>query len=121
MNNPSVIHQIKGFIEFFEAIPREDWNVGSTNQRDTVTGKITHCAVGHLTAHHRRNDAEILISLLRDVMNKEGACPDVNMPLTYITGLNDGRWSTMNKYGSHPKDRMVNALKQCLELASGTS
>jgi len=113
MSDPRVVHTLKGFIEFFEAIPKEDWAIGHTTEV-TRNGHITHCALGHMHAAEKSSGEIVSLSrLLRDVIQWDiGSLPCLTK---YITSLNDGSRKDTDKYGDHPKDRVVNVLKKRLE------
>jgi len=123
MPDPKRIHDIKEFIQFFEAIPDEDWCVGHTHC--VIDGKHKYCAYGHLQRQHQESsywlDIFPVITRLVNILRPEVQWHMdrlVNHSNNYITRLNDGMDSLDKRYGNHPKTRMLTALKLCLERES---
>jgi hypothetical protein len=114
MPNLERIRRIKEFIKFFEVIPEDDWCVAHICW--VKNGKETRCALGHLHLRHGGGKGlYTTIKELAELLRPELNCI-MNRPADYISWLNDG--IGFERYGDHPKIRILTVLKLCLEKES---
>src|SRR6266496_5708094 len=82
--SPIEIHKVKGYIQFFEQIPEDQWCKGITSN---YLGQ--KCAVGHLqnSFGNLKKDLELAEILLKTKNER-----DLNVPsLRIITAINDSK------------------------------
>lgn len=98
MEQVNPVYDVQYFIDKFEGIPEELWNedgnyINSKNRK-------CKCAMGHLGIWHssKLNDEAIALSSLIGSFG-------------LVTDINDG-YPSYRKYGSTPKERILNALKE---------
>jgi hypothetical protein len=101
--NPTTVHQLKRFIKFFEAIPRDKWHQETYHSPD---GK-RHCALGHLLKSKMSKDATKLQRLMSPLH------PGGHLNL--VAAINDGK-SGFLEFGDSPKERIMTALNKRLEM-----
>lgn len=95
------------FIEFFQAIPDENWN--DDGQYEKIENPKCKCALGHLGWGYGEGNVTIATDEGKRLIN-------ILRPVGYVVYINDGILEFTNT-GSTPKERIINALKQVKELS----
>ena len=108
-------------MKFFSQIPDHLWCSGSFGYPDRA-----QCALGHMGVKPDMSgnpEAQELGWMLMHVLNLNSVFedPDDTFAITeshamIVMSLNDG--AIGQTFGNHPKERILNALKKCLELAT---
>ena len=98
--DPSVVHVAKKYWKFYEAISPDKWCVGDYERGDQA------CAVQHIRRHQQEAHRNSTTSDL-DIFELEELLIDVGNPIT----INDGHWLLDKPVPSHPRDRILAALK----------